>query len=421
MSRHASLWRDFICSPHHAGRFLAPLGSEMAFAAPGALLGDRNLQAFLTNLRGGQSQALLLANAIDLLSPLCNDFFSIDLPRGLDHLSNDVQKRDQIVGPGLRGNPLWQATVLGRLTGAVGPGRFFSRIAHRSFDQLENRLLRWLIDNVTEALRSLKRQAHRLPAALVSLQSHCERALANDWLSSAESPRSLAPDMILAAARHRRPEYRRAAVLASRRKRLSEGRRSDRWGAIVSLLQSGWLAPIDEDDLFELYVLAVVMDVFEHELGFGAPTDYGLIRTGRDLVAKFSKDSRHVTIFFDQSLSVAINAPSEYIEVSRRHIGLEGSPRRPDISVVLSDGDSSRVLIIEAKRSTDGRYLRDSVYKAFGYLYDYQQLWTTVSSRPKVLLVAPEGITPTDLEGDVAVVAAEDRSSVVASLERFLT
>jgi len=420
VSHQASQWRDYICSQHHAGRFLAPLGSEMSYSAPGALLDDDNLTEFLTKLRGGQSRALLLASAIDLLSPQCDDFFSADLPRVVDHLSNDIQKRDQIVGPGLRGNPLWQATVLGRLTGAIGPGRFYSRVTHRSFDQPENRLLRWLIDDVTESLTTLKRQAHRLPAALINLHSHCEWARSHDWLSSAVSPRFLEPDMIRAASRHRRPEYRRAAVLATRRMRLSQGQRSGRWSAIMSLLQSGWLAPVDDDDLFELYVLVVVMDVIQHELGFGAPTEYGLVIKGRDHVAKFRNDATEISVFFDQALSVAINAPSEYLDICHRHIGLDAQPRRPDISLKVSNGTASRVMIVEAKRSADGQYLRDSVYKAFGYLYDYQKLWTTIPQSPKVLLVAPEGITPRELVGDVTFVSADDRTNLVANLKRFL-
>ena len=133
-----------------------------------------------------------------------------------------------------------------------------------------------------------------------------------------------------------------------------------------------WLEPVNDDDLFELYVLVLVLDIIAEELNFGTPTEYGLLTTGRRHVALFEKDNSTLSVYFDQSPAAILGNPSAYGTVLRSYTGVSGSERRPDLMLVLTQGNERREIIVEAKRTSDGPYTSDSIYKVFGYLHDFR-------------------------------------------------
>lgn len=85
-----------------------------------------DLTAFLQKLRG-DDEVRLLADMVDLLSGGYGAFAESQLPRLLDSLANEMESRDEIVGPGLRGNPRWDRTVISRMAGILPVGRYHSR------------------------------------------------------------------------------------------------------------------------------------------------------------------------------------------------------------------------------------------------------------------------------------------------------
>ena len=124
MSRQA--WNEFICSPERAGRHLSAIGRGVAGAQSDAI--DLTvLQAFLERLRDATDDVRLLGSTVDLITGDYALFAKEPLHRVLDALSNEMLSHEQIVGPGLRGNPRWDRTLLLRMpspfpfkTGAIG-------------------------------------------------------------------------------------------------------------------------------------------------------------------------------------------------------------------------------------------------------------------------------------------------------------
>ncbi|ARN82464.1 hypothetical protein [Methylocystis bryophila] len=418
MSRE--VWRDFICAPDRAGRHLSAIGRGVAGATSNAI-DLAVLQAFLERLHDTADDVRLLGSVVDLIGGGYCAFASGPLHRILDALSNEMLAQEQIVGPGLRGNPRWDRTLLQRLAGTLSPVHYVSRTSHRSFELPENQLLSWLVDDLRRTVAIIEQRVGTagLHADLQALRDDCEQARQHHWFGDISVPLRLTPEMIAAARRHRRPEYRRAAALARRRLEMETNDHHARWYTVLSLLAVNWLEPVNDDDLFELYVLVLVLDLLSDELGFGEPVEYGLVTSRRGAVALFQNDHEKVRVFFDQTPAAVLGIPTEYGKVLAQHRGLSGGERRPDILVVADRDDETRLILIEMKKTVDGRYISDSVYKVFAYLYDFKD-GAGAGRTVKALLVVPGGVSAApgaSAARTVFVVSGDDRMGMSKALK----
>jgi hypothetical protein len=221
------------------------------------------------------------------------------------------------------------------------------------------------------------------------------------------------------AERHRNWRYGKVASLQAE---FEAAVQQHRWAAILRLLRCGWFEPVSDEDLFELYCLTVILDVLANELEFGEPVAYGLIRRNRKEVARFQREEDGVSaaVFFNQSPSNFANIPSEYMATVKAH-GVRGASHRPDICVRFSaKPDENRFLLLEMKKSQDLNYMRDSVYKALGYLRDFSELWAHVPDQhPKAIVLFPRdsSLVESKHEGEVDLVLASARNrNLLASL-----
>ncbi|MEQ8932037.1 MAG: hypothetical protein RID96_19630 [Nitratireductor sp.] len=389
MSRQA--WRDFICAPDRAGRHLSAIGRGVSGSVSDAI-DHAALTSFLEKLHDSAEDTRLLGTVIDLIAGGYSRFASDALPRILDALSNEMLAQEQIVGPGLRGNPLWDRTILRRISGTLSPVHYVSRTAHRSFELPENQLLSWLVEDLHNCVATVEKRVgtHALHPDLLRVGNACSEAQNHHWFGDVSRPRAVTPQMLAAAAHHRRPEYRNAAKLAQRRIEMETRDHHAWWYALLSLLAVNWLEPVSDDDLFELFVLVLTLDIVMHEAGFGEPVEYGLVTARRGPVAIFEKGDRRVRVFFDQSPAAVLGVLSAYAQVYREHQGISGSSRRPDILIAIEEGSVTRLVLVEVKKTADGRYISDSVYKVFGYLYDFRAAASSVGI--KAVLAVPEGV-----------------------------
>lgn len=417
MIEHRQRWRDFICSPEHPGRHLASLGSAVA-ASTGEPIDIAGLEAFLGKLEHGDEDVRHLASLVDLLSGDYGRFMDADLPHLLDILAVEARYEESIVGPALNGNARWDRTAIGRMSGWLRPGQYVSRTARGSHELPENLLLRWLVANLSHAVLGVRRRSkgNRLHQVLETIAVRADQARGHHLFGSITEPLRLEPAMSSSARLRRRPEYTRAADLANRRM-LFDGSEEARWHAVLMLLAVGWLEPVDIDDLFELYSLVIVLDVMSQEVGLGDPDEFGLVLPGRRQVATFGRSFGEVKVFFNMSPRAAMGVRGRYSAVVNGHDGVTGSERRPDILVTLEKPNGERnTLIVEMKKSRDGTYLSDSIYKVFGYLHDFAACWPRAPSGPKALLLVPEGVRQVGPTPDVVVAIADDRQAIAQAL-----
>jgi hypothetical protein len=167
----------------------------------------------------------------------------------------------------------------------------------------------------------------------------------------------------------------------------------DPWAAYLKLICDGWIQPAADDKLFELYMLAVTIDVCAEELGFGDPVESGLITAGRKWVARFRRESgQELRIYFDNSPPRRANQGPQYAVVTETYAVALGKAKRPDIRVTLHAEQEERHVLVEVKKTSDDAYMLSSVYKCFAYLYDYSYLFPDPGQSPKLILAYPADI-----------------------------
>jgi hypothetical protein len=184
------------------------------------------------------------------------------------------------------------------------------------------------------------------------------------------------------------------------------------------MIQQGWLEPIKGDDVFEMYTLLRVIDGLG-SIGFEQPQRLGLITRNREEVAvlKRKADNSAVYIYFDQSPVSIFKAKSRYQDLIDQYGELRAQPRRPDLTLRHLREGQQRQVLVECKESDDDGYRRDSVYKAFGYVQDFADLWTDNSGqRPKVIVVFPSNLTRYTVAPDDLVLVGADDQEELASL-----
>lgn len=421
-------WRDFVCDPQRPGRFLSNIGRSVAEARAEPIDAEV-LTNFLARLSGAHADVELLASAVDLAYSGYFDFFSRSLGSLIDVLANERIGEDAVVGPGMRGNPLWSRTSVARRSGKILSTHYVTRLPVRSFQLPENLLVRWLVGAIIDAIDAFERRigSGALPDRLVVIKTACKEALSHHWFQQVTSPRTVTSSMIVAAKHQRNPAYRLAAHLAERRAARLAGTPTARWLRTLDLLRANWLAPEQTDDLFELYALTLVLDILERDLGFGIPVEFGLAVPGRSHVAVFDDDhAGRVRVFFDQSPHTVLGERSRYREVVAAHQGVLGVARRPDVVVARYPIGQDRpiVMLFEVKESRDAAYTSDSIYKAMGYAFDYSSLWEIGPSCPKVALIFPEDIvrrTHSNLSAlDVTLVSSMDRTGLADAMRMRL-
>jgi hypothetical protein len=377
-------------------RFLyATTNTEMRRPSAG-LLAKEEVKAFLGSLRSKRHDRALLAALYFLLQDDLESFLRDELSELLRSSSRVSSARPRIARGGVRGKLDAQRTVELQASGRLDHASFAVRVPEADLDTPENRLLKLLLAGIADAFRRVARVAGSgtLLDHLEEGRRAVEAALSGPYLSGVADARRVTPVMTHRAVERRLHRgYHTAAALAKTWQSMNSGPRS---ATLIRLVASGWLAPLDDNDLFELYVLVQTIQILVNQMGFRAQ-DYGLIRRGRGAVAHLvhtnnAGEESTATVYFDQTVdSVARAVVSRFPTLVRRYEGITGRSRRPDVAVVLrSPGGATHTLLIEAKRSSDEGYVRQSIYKMFAYLHDFAALWRdrTVDA-PKLVLVFP--------------------------------
>jgi hypothetical protein len=156
------------------------------------------------------------------------------------------------------------------------------------------------------------------------------------------------------------------------------------------VLRNGWLIPATDDSLFEIFLLSLLVEALHDARSWDA---FQLVPTGlRGRTAEAWLGKSKVTLSFDSGLSRALgrSVPGEYRWIFETYDGLDLAARRPDVTLHVR-GASEIVVLFEAKATdANSAYGRDSIYKALGYLKDFEKIWSAFV--PKVVLVLAGGV-----------------------------
>jgi len=392
-------WQEFIGRARSATRYLNASADTLFRSSHAG--NDVETANFLQCLADAQASTALLARLYYLTDPEVEHFFAEVLPSLLRAMSHATAGVQETMRGGVRGKVSWPQTLQARVAGRVDIATFIVRRVEKSADLPENQLTRLYLEAVirtvseTEALIG----TGAVLKTLKTIRDGAETALKSPYLQAVTRARRPTPLMYQRARRNRNWRYGKVADLT---RLYDEGIRRGKWETVLRLLARGWLSPVETDDLFELFVLILVLEVLEDEMGFGVGQQYALIRAGRSHVAEYHHPGNgfRALVHFDQSPSAALSLPprklSEYTSLLDDYTGVTGTERRPDILLRFIPPDGTvgeRRVLLEVKESTDAQYKRDSVYKALAYLRDFGGLWNAgPPQQPKAILMFPEKV-----------------------------
>lgn len=393
-------WISHLQSSAHVHRFLARIGAGIA-PALGDSISPEKLHSYVDRLINTDVDAQVLMEVIELMTGGYAEFLDRELPTLLSVLSNETTSRVDIVGPSVRGVVRWDLTKVGRANRSLPFSRYVSNIPDRSYATAPNLLLVWLLHDIGRGVHLVagKVGSARLHPILRAIKERVVRALQSEELALVDRPPQVLPSMLRLARNSRSSGYRTVASLADRRRRIGSRSEGARWNILLQLLQRNWLQPTHDDDLCELFVLSEVISVLAEDLGFGEPLHYGLLGSQVEPAAILQKDQVRVSVYFDRAPTSVIGGEYRYRQLASRYEGVDARERRPDVLVVVENAENARrLLFIEVKNTSSSGYVRDSIYKVFGYLHDYADAFSSDQDVRAILWVPHEaGVTRSEV------------------------
>jgi hypothetical protein len=228
---------------------------------------------------------------------------------------------------------------------------------------------------------------------LISISDSILPALKHPYLDALRISGSVTSQMLQASSRSKLPAHFHAYRFWEQELRRQAGNME----AFLDVLSAAFVHPDNQDDLFEFFVLTKVI------LGLFSAAEWQQVAIGLPLekaVARFTAKDLTCTVYSNTSPSEALKWASgyrwKYNQVFSLYAGIDYRTRRPDIIVeFVKHGHPPVPIIIETKFSEDPNYIRDSVYKTFGYLADFDELWKYHPQFvPRAILALAAGIKP---------------------------
>lgn len=403
----------------------AHLRGETRFEAS-ALPTESDLAEFLRRLSLDVSDRQVLFTAHFLAQPRVRAWLFTDVPELLQSASHQRLVIREGRHGGLRGQVDWPATLRLRLTTKPSPSYFVSRVHERSFATPENILLRWSLDQMAElvAYGAAAITSGSLSSLFRQLGGQLRVLLRHPYLRDVPGAKGVTPLMRVRAARRREQGYIQMARMC---KTLEALEQVNSGTPPLELLLEGYLTPISDDDLLELYVLICTLDAVESFVDGSWSRSFGLIREKRGAVAVFKSNDENpvsIQVLFDQAPSELGYTSSSYVAIAQAY-DVRAGERRPDITISFGTPTEQVPFFLEAKCSRSSLYIRHSIYKALGYIRDFSDSWSPAPSIcPKFALVFEEcGQPEADFDeqnSEIQLLSADTPDRIFTAVRLFL-
>lgn len=334
-----------------------------------------------------------LAIAHFLLSNRVKEFIE-EVPSILRRMSRSTRQTTVVNRGFVEGRIDWSQTIRHRCVQGSDPTLFVCSPASRIYNLPENQLLKLL-------LRRIKRLIDRIqvipklaetgiqPEEFLSQDGKetwidrlqwinlcVNRHLKHVYMRHVELPKHVTPWMLRRARLARNKSYEKVEQGFLLQRDMIERSRMD---ILEELVKKRVLAPSSRDTLFELYVL------FEIIGSLGEPSSGALVKPGGKAIASYEVGDWGLDLYYQRVRGLL--RESKYKEIFEDY-ELGVSLRRPDIILHMRNQSTGekKIYIIEVKRTINKGYIVDSVYKALGYVADFEANFPS-DQTPKCVVV----------------------------------
>lgn len=323
-----------------------------------------------------------------------------EVPIILRNLSHSTKKETIECKGIIRGKIDWELTYKERYTrGFNDRSLFMCTPALKNYDLPENQLLKyilWRIRSLTESIDINipeevfeQDEFNNWIEIILSRYLIIKSASKSIYFQNVSMPRIITPRTLQRTNNHRNKSYRKIVKCYELYENLFKVRNDD---VLLKLIEKQILEPLNDDKLFEIYVLFKTINFFDNLEG---NLDMGLLKPGLNYIAQYESEEMKVCIFHQQMPYIfSQNSKNKDIfEFYDLNVGL----RRPDLILKIEINEKKLYYIIEVKRTKERGYIVDSVYKVLGYLSDFEKCLDP-EEKPQGILVVWDEINILDWE-----------------------
>lgn len=352
-----------------------------------------NIEYQIKQFMGLTSEELLILKRINfLLSDEVKSLIEI-LPYLMRNLAHSTRKETLECKGMVRGRIDWGLTIKERYSqGFNDPSLFICKPASKMYDLPENQLLKFILHEIVNFGDSIE----YLP---ILAEEILEDKEVNNYIDSIQIrraavrstlkhiqfrhiilPHYVSPKTLQKTRNHRNRHYHTVVKCYELYHNLFIEYSKD---ALQKLLEKQLLEPLNNDKLYELFVLFKVIENLKEK---GGEISMGLLKPGKKrttYVAQYKDENVTINVFY-QKMPGGCWKTSEYKDIFKFY-NLNVSSRRPDI--ILEFVEANLYRLIEVKRTDKRNYIVDSVYKVIGYLSDFKKCFPEKNALDGVLVV----------------------------------
>lgn len=354
-----------------------------------------NLEIPLKNLTGLTDDELHLLKTIHfLLSNEVDDLIK-ELPKIIRNLSHSTHKELIECRGVIRGRIDWNMTFKERYSqGFNDPSLFICQPSTKLYDLPENQLLNfvlWKIKSLTENI-DLDTTKDLLFAEtwenwqdkIINSYLKVKKFSKNIFFQQISMPRSIKPKTVQKTYKNRNRSYHAVAKCYELYEKLFI---LNDQNILRELIEKQTLEPLNNDKLFEVYVLTNILRILDESDG---RLEIGLLMPGLDYTARYMNGEKEISVYYQKM-------PGHFYDCSRnkeifQFYDLNVSMRRPDIILKFNTPENLYYQLIEVKRTEERGYIVDSVYKVLGYIHDFEDCLKN-TPKPQGILVVWDGVT----------------------------
>ena len=301
------------------------------------------------------------------------------LMRNLSHSTNkeEIETHGKIIG-----QINWNHTLKQRMdTGLKDKSLFVCNTNKKLYDLPENRLLKYILNKIINFIKDISithpqeymEEITNYHDYLNNIYLISNKTVKDIHLKNVELPRYITTKTVTKTIKSHNNLYEYLVKSYQLYEKLFINYDNT---ILLELLDKHVLIPTNKDVLYEVYILFKIMDCINHD-----SLDVGLLKSGNDYIIRAEFNDKLVNIYYQ-------HLPEYFKENNlkklKTYYDLELYNKRPDIIIEYVKNNKKTYKIIEIKRTQDPDYIRDSIYKVFGYLKDYEEIPLV---KPNILVV----------------------------------
>lgn len=309
-----------------------------------------------------------------LLSPQIEELLD-SLPKLMRNLSHSTQKEIVECRGVIRGRIDWNLTYKQRYSqGFNDPSLFMCKPASKMYDLPENQLLKFILEKIiilTDDI-SVNLSEETFPPETIEkwrdilFKNYFEikKSSKNVYFQYISTPKYIKPKTVQRAIKHRNRLYESVANCYELYDKLFI---KDDFETLINLVQEQILEPLNNDQLYEIYVFFQILNSFDED----GELELGLLRPNSDYSAKYNGPEGKIRVYY-QLVPTEFKQNSKFKEIFDSY-NLNVSSRRPDVILEFEQDGKKIYRIIEVKRTDNRDYIVESAYKVLAYLSDFDK------------------------------------------------